>query len=418
MTIINKSILAGAVLALSATSAMAGGYSRGSADLSPLLGDSTSFSGGVTYVSPTRRITAVNGVATTGGARADYAESYFVPSAVASAKLAGNLRCAGSYAQPYGADAEYGTAEILAGVSSTTGNSLATNEFGLTCSYGFDAGPVDVYLIGGGFLQTINYTEKRGTIIGGAFVDNVADLDVSDNSFGYRIGVGVAKPEIALKASLIYRSKVDHTVRGIQTLGAIGAAGAAASPLNVAGFTAAQFAGNYGVFANANTPASVKLSLQSGVAAGTLVFGSLEWTDWSTIQQDRVIGDGTGTAAVAAVFNGIQSPGGPTIDAFFRDGWTANIGVAHQFTDSLSVLASYTWDRGTSTGRSDNSTTHTIGAGVNYKFDEKASLRAGLAYTAIGASTYTTTGLTGAALTVTNGASSAIAGGLNISAKF
>ncbi|MEO0635813.1 MAG: outer membrane protein transport protein [Pseudomonadota bacterium] len=416
-------ILAASAAALMATSATAGGYGRGSVDVAPLLGDGLTAGGGFTIVSPTRRITAVNGTATTGNARTDFASTYVVPNAFASSPIAGSeARCMAGYTQPYGAKADYGSAQILTAavtgtgqpISTTTANELSSHELGLTCSYGFDAGPVKAYIIGGAFAQYVSYTETKGAIVGGNFTDNIANLSGDDTGFGYRVGLGISKEDIALKASLVYRSRVNHNVTGTQTLGPIAAAGAAASST----LTAAQLAGTYGFTAAATTPQSLKLSFQTGIAPKTLLFGSVEWTDWSVLQQVQVLGNGTGTATAAALVNGRPTPGSPTIDAFFRDGWTVNIGAARQLTEKASILGAYTWDRGTGSGRSGFSDTHTLAAGVNYKANDNLSVRAGLAYSYLTSVTYNTTDIANNAVTVTNGAGNALAGALSVSLTF
>ncbi len=425
------------VLALSAMvgSAMAGGYGRGSANLDPLLGDNTTFTGSGTYVAPTRKYTSVNGVATTGAGTKDFAADYFSVGATASFKFNDAMRCAASFAQPFGADSDYGSAQIVNGLGSTTAASLETTELGATCSYGMTAGPGTAFVIGGIFSQSASYTETKGTIIGGNLVDGIAGIALDHAALGFRMGLGYAIPEVALKASLVYRSAVTHNFTGVQFLSGTAATGAV---LGNAGLTPGQFAalaggnaqqkatfaalnnaitgltGNYNTYANAITPQSVKFAFQTGIAEGTLMFGSLEWTDWSVLQQVKVLGAGSGTAAAAAGFNGTPTPGAPTIDAFFKDGWTANLGFGRKFTEQLSGAVSYTWDQGVSTGRSGFGTTHTFSLGAIYNVNENTTLRGGLAYTVLGAATE----LTSAGKTVVYGQSSAVAGGVSFTGKF
>ena len=53
-----------------------------------------------------------------------------------------DLRCAGTYTQPFGADSEYGPQAILFGSladgTGTVSEGFDTNEFGATCGYKFD----------------------------------------------------------------------------------------------------------------------------------------------------------------------------------------------------------------------------------------------------------------------------------------
>lgn len=418
-----------------AGSAMAGGYSRGAANLDPLLGDNTTFTGSAGYVAPTRKYTSVNGVATTGAAAGNFAANYFSIGATASFKMNDSLRCAASFAQPFGADSNYGSAQILAGLGSTTSASLATTELGATCSYGMEAGPGMAFVLGGVFSQSATYQETKGTMAGANLVNGIAGINLEDSALGYRLGVGYAIPEVALKASLMYRSAVSHSFTGVQFLSGTAATGAV---LGTVGLTPAQYGalavgnpaqratfaalnaqiggltGTYDTFAKATTPQSVKLAFQTGIAEGTLMFGSVEWTDWSVLQQVKVLGSGTGTAAAAGLFKGVATPGAPTIDAFFRDGWTANLGFGRKFTEQFSGALSYTWDSGVSTGRSGFGTNQTISLAGVYNVNENTSFRGGVAYSILGAATEVNT----SGQRVFYGQSSALAGGLSFTGKF
>lgn len=389
------------------SAAQAGGYGRGSANLDPLMEDGTQVSTSFTYVAPNRgmstvrplgapaaipasRITPTAGLAAlgaTGNAAAKYTEAYTVFGGTAAMDVVGPTRCAGTFAQPFGAKADYGWTRIMSGVSTTTSSEMSTMEFGMTCAYKAEVGKGNLYVLGGVFYQTIDYEEARA--FGFRSILNGGDIALDDGSIGYRAGIGYTIPEIALKASLIYRSQVDHEMTGIVR-----------NPLFPGGRVTA--------FANASTPQSVKLSVQSGVAPGWLVFGSVEWADWSVLQRVQVYANAGQLAAVAVPIAGV------TVDAYFRDGWTVSGGVAHKFNDSFSGLASLTWDRGTSTGRSSFSDTWTISAGGSYTINEHASIRGGLAYSFLDSITEVNSG----GHTIGYGRDYSIGGGLSLSVKF
>jgi long-chain fatty acid transport protein len=391
-------------LCVMAGSALAGGYGRGSANLDPLFEEGTYTSAGVAVTSPTRSVATANGVATSGVGATDFAETYATFGATVATDIYGGLRCAGSLAQPYGADANYGLSRIAIDANgalntgpNTTSSSLSSLEYGATCAYRADVGPGKAYLIGGIFGQQLTYSERRGFSAG---TIGVAAIDMEDTGFGYRFGVGYAIPEIALKASLVYRSEVDHRMEGTQEF-------QAPMPL----------VGKWGIFAEASTPQSVKLSLQSGVAEGWLVFGSVEWTDWSVIQRIdvRCIAANPGACGPGGF-----SPGGPGIDAYFSDGWNVNLGVGHKFNDMFSGSLSLTWDQGVSDNylgakRSSFTDTWTIAAGGAFNPNPNASLRAGLAYSML--TSGAETGLLGGK-TLTYDSDYAISGGVSANFKF
>lgn len=397
-----RDIIKVASLALLATAgvANAGGYSRGSANLDPLFDTGTSVSTSLTYVAPSRGYDSVNGIATgvrptplggTADTSAKFSESYGVVSGTAALDIVNNVRCAGTIAQPYGADADYGWSQLLTGSGTTTSNSLSSLEIGATCAYSMKAGPGNVHFLGGIFNESLNYNEARafgfGSPLGGG------DIALKGNSFGYRIGAAYTIPEYAVKASLIYRSEVDHHLEGLTRNPAFGplAAGVAS-------------------FADTSTPQSIKLSLQSGIAPGWLAFGSVEWTDWSVLQQIQVFAEPGQLAPIAVPLPGV------TVDAYFRDGWTVTGGIGHKFTEKLSGLVSLSWDRGVSKGAnvSSFSDTWTVAAGVAYDVNSVVSLRGGLAYSRLDA--ITAVDLSGNVEAF--GTDHAIAGAFSLNAKF
>ncbi len=88
--------------------------------------------------------------------------------------------------------------------------------------------------------------------------------------------------------------------------------------------------------------------MQSGIAPDWLVYGSVEWTDWSVLQ--------TLNYTVA---------GSPKSDKFFwNDGWTIQGGVGHKFNDTVSGTLNVTWDKGVGSGADIQTDTWTFGAGA------------------------------------------------------
>ncbi|MDM7930666.1 outer membrane protein transport protein [Tabrizicola sp.] len=81
---------------------------------------------------------------------------------------------------------------------------------------------------------------------------------------GYLIGVAYEKPEIALRVALTYHSKVKHEFETTQAF-----------------FPS-------GTITEVETPQSVNLEFQTGIAKDTLVFGNIRWADWSAFKIDPV----------------------------------------------------------------------------------------------------------------------------------
>lgn len=389
--------LAGSV---AASAALAAGYSRGEANLNPLFeGPAPSFATSFAYVAPNRGYATINGTDASAFTAPDgtnasnkFTESYITMAGTVAVSPLNNVRCAGSFANPFGAKADFGWSQLVSGIGTKTSSSLESTEIGLTCGYGMDAGPGRFTAFVGGFVQSVEYNEARAFGFD-SFATGVqgGDISLSDSSAGFRGGVAYTIPEIAFKAVLSYRSEVDHTVEG-----------------NVR--NAAFPGGSVTSFADVSTPQSVKLAVQSGIAEGWLAFGSVEWTDWSVVQQVQVYANAGQLGATDVAIAGV------TVDAFFNDTYKVNVGVGHKFNDMLSGTLSVTWDQSSSKdqGISDFSDTWTVAAGASFQASESVSIRGGVAYSLLKGTTATST--TGAVTTFED--DSSIAAGLSMVGKF
>lgn len=339
----SKTLLIGMAFASAFSgSAMAGGFSRGTADTDILFEDGNFVmrAGGL-YVAPQRGYDTINGVPATDGVHSD---SYWIPSAAIKFKLSDNLSCAGTYTQSFGAGATYGTQAITAGLADGTGTvseKFSTNEFGATCGASMKAGRGNVWLLGGVFAQDFNYSQ---TVLFAPVVPVVANTNATlafDDEYrlGYRVGVAYEIPEIAMRAQLMYRSGVSHTPNSSQG-------------------TFSTAIGTFPVFGSGNLPQSVELKAQSGIAPGWLAFGSVKWTDWSVLQTLNY------TILAPAPLGGAK-----VLEYYWKDGWTVSGGIGHAFNDMVSGSISLTWDQGVSTTEDVFNDTWTFATGISVKKD-------------------------------------------------
>lgn len=372
---LNSLVLAGCVSLAAVGTAGAGGFNRGSANLDGLYGTGDlGLYTGITYVSPGRSYSNARGLVVSGGAPApfsqdniEFAGDYVVPYASVGGRIAGDVSCVGSYAQPFGADSEY-SGDITFHVAEQT---LEAHEYGLTCAYGFDLAKGRLLVIGGGFVETIEYGQARNfeAAFGPAVVTGDSRIDLESDDVGYRLGVGYEIPEIALKAQLMYRSQTDHDAEGMYSNTPFPqlAAGQGLNPVPYLGFSSTS------ATASASLPQSVELSLQSGIAPGWLAFGSVKWTDWSILKQIQLV-------------EGINGAAFSTTRFFFKDGWTVTGGIGHKFNDKLGGSLSLTWDKGVTSGWDALTDTWTVAGGLAYDVNEKFQIRGG------GAAIYITDG--------------------------
>lgn len=110
--------------------------------------------------------------------------------------------------------------------------------------------PSNVSVIGG-LRVSRSSGEANLPAVGGYTLTTSQETDL-----GYVLGVAWEKPEIAARVALTYNSEITHD------------------------FQATEFGGLQTVF-ETTIPESVNLEFQTGVAANTLVFGSVRWVHWT-----------------------------------------------------------------------------------------------------------------------------------------
>lgn len=322
---------------LLASGAAAGGFSRAEADTDILFTQGTvSLRSGAFVVSPSRGYATLMGEKANDG---DYADSFWGVGVALKAKLGDNLSCALTPNEPFGASATYGegaqNAEFLTATAQgilanpTTSMSFDSKEYAGTCAVRIPVGPGNFYAIGGAFYQTFDYREDT-------WLGNVRLKDKGE--WGYRLGAAYDVPDYAMRFQLLYRSAVEHTATGVFTPSDLAAGLGIIDPLSAVG--------------GGKLPQSLKLSAQTGVAPGWLVYGSVLWTDWSVLPSfDYTVSN---LASSHRVFN-------------YKDGYTVQVGVGHEFTDALSGTVNLTWDQGVGSGADITTDTWTVGLGAEYK---------------------------------------------------
>jgi len=226
-----------------------------------------------------------------------------------------NLSAAIIIEQPFGADIRYAAppsgSPLLAGtkveINSTTYTALLRYKFdnnfsvhgGIRGSYA-DGG---VTLDGAGYLTTAGY-----------------NLDIDGEwGVGYVLGAAYEMPEIAARVSLTYNSPIEHDFRMTETIPPGLAAALGLSPTEI---------GNYEV----KTPRSWTLEGQTGIAADTLLFGSVRWVKWSEFVVDN------------ALFPIVGLTPGPIPLVELEDTTTYTVGVGRKFTENWSGSLSFLYE--------------------------------------------------------------------------
>jgi long-chain fatty acid transport protein len=366
-------LLTGAAVA---NAAFAGGLERGGYDID-LLFDKSRYAAeaGVTYVMPDRKLSNVKDVDPSNGnlgaapfnrpTSVDYTSNYAVPYLGAKIGVNDNVDCLLDYSEPFGVRSNPGL--NWAGANFDVETDIKTHNYGATCSYKFDAGKGQLRLIGGAFFQEVDGFKERlvAPITGAAaaLYNGTGTLNLSDQAWGWRAGVAYEIPEYAFRTSLVYNSQVDYD--GLSGTVDLTNVPKAVNPKNpYLGVVTP-------VYGSATAPDSLELKLQSGISPDWLVFGSVKWTNWSTLQSIAFCP----TATRGRLACDSSSPAKLTsLDLLYKDGWNLTGGIGHQFTEQWSAALSLTWDEGTSQGYGVSSDTWTLGAGVSYKPTKQVEL--------------------------------------------
>lgn len=329
-------VLAVAAVIASTTVAVAGGFSRGTANTDILFEDGTvNFDATATYVNPNRKYER-NAVPALDGT--EYSDSYIIPSFAAKYSFNEYLSCAATYTTPFGGDS-------INDVMNSRGKveeKFITREYGATCAVFMPMDKGRIAFMGGVFYETFDYDFGGFTRVG-PFVTPI-DFSLQSHDVGFRGGVAYEIPEIAFRTQLLYRSGTKHEDKdGEAYLPAFGLR----PPLLGAG----------------ELPQSVELKVQSGIAPGWLAFGSLKWTDWSVLDTLDINLNGQ------ALSN----------EYYWRDGLTITGGIGHEFTDRISGAVSFTYDRGVSTGWDLYGDTYSTAVSASIKDNWGGKLSAALA---------------------------------------
>jgi len=351
----SKGVASLVILSSFASPSFAGGLERGGYNIDQLFDTGPfSFNSGVTYVMPQRKLKNVQDIdpsAVPGGLdlngrshSADETEDYAIPYVGIKGGM-GPVDCLLDYSEPFGAHSNPGA--NWAGANSNIETKVTSHNYGATCSYKFDAGPGQFRVIGGAFYQEIEGFKTRYVIdpsVFGAPGNGIGRLDMSDQSWGWRAGIAYEIPEYAMRASLVYNSRVKYdNLEGTVDL------------------TQVPVVPGYGglitpVTGSAEAPDSLELKVQSGIAPDWLAFGNIKWTNWSILQ----------SVAFCPTSGTCPAGGLASLDLAYRDGWTIGGGIGHKFNDQWAGAVSLTWDRGTSDGYGSQTDTWLLGLGAAY----------------------------------------------------
>ena len=258
--------------------------------------------------------------------------------------LAGNVTVAGGLQKLQQTNAALTAAKAYLG-SSTGSNStqVEVDSQNISMVFGFQPNK-NLNFYAGPVIQTI---KGNVSLRGQAYsVYNGYDADIKETTgTGWLAGAAYQIPEIALKASLTYRSEIDHKVNIKEDLSLLGFPGLT-SVLTGLGVDASKLAAlSVDKKTKITTPQSVNLDLQTGIMANTVAFANVRWVNWKDFSiQPYKFGELSKILGGAGLVAG--KPNGFNLVEYSDDQWSVNAGVGRKLNEKWAGNVSVGWDSG------------------------------------------------------------------------
>lgn len=335
---------AGAILFMTTSIATAGGLDRSGQGIGVIFedGDYAELSFG--SVTPSVSGVGFSGAFAPGTPTGNVTPSYIQLGMAFRTQVNEQVSLAVIYDQPFGADVDYGTGSTY--ILATTNAQVESD--GVTALVRYEINPT--FSVHGG----MRYIQANGVYDRAFFpdVDNTGPLTAipayastysTGGGVGYVVGGAYEREDIALRVALTYSSEIDLELDGT--------------------------AGNL----STTLPESVNLDFQTGIAADTLVFGSVRYVTWDGFSLDD------------------DNPlSGGSILSYDDDVYTYNIGIGRRLSDQFAVSFSVGYEASTgdpsgNLGPTDGFISYQVGGA--YTMDNGIEVSSGVRYINIGDTT-------------------------------
>lgn len=308
-----------AALTLAATSAHAGGFERSGLPLGFMYEKGTYAELSFGFVKPDVSGAAGGGLAPSG----NMAESYASVGLAFKTDLTEKLSLGISIDPSYGADVNYPNPSPGPGPYPLRGTNaeLSGETIALIGRYKFN----DKFSVHAG-LRSVGVGGQVNIMVGG--LPSYSAAYEKDRGLGFLVGAAYEKPEIALRVALTYASETKHDLATTVFGAPVGSE-------------------------EVELPKSLTLDFQSGVAANTLLFGSVRWVDWTSTRLNSI---------------GFPVPLQPLI-GHDNDSITYTLGVGRKFNEQWSGAVSVTYEDpkgGIASNLSPTDGSWSIGVGGSY----------------------------------------------------
>ncbi|WP_180058146.1 OmpP1/FadL family transporter [Acinetobacter sp. YH12227] len=307
------------------TGAFAAAMDRSGQSIAAFLQPGNYFEAGISVLDPD--VSGTTSTALGSQATGDMASDYYFPSAALKLQVTDKFSFGLLYDQPFGAEAEYSApnAGLNAFSFGGEGTSAEVHTENLTLVFGFQPNVNWNFYAGPVWQRAEGEVHLRGAAYSSFAQGYDANMS-SDDAIGWAAGLAYQIPDIALKASLTYRSEIEHELKTTES---------AANPTVNGGLVALATTD----ITKVTTPQSVNLDLQSGIMADTVAFLNVRWVNWDGFS---ITPPGYGALLTATQPARLAD----TLVEYNKDQWTVTGGVGRKFSEKWAGNVSVGWDSG------------------------------------------------------------------------
>ncbi|MEG0341613.1 MAG: outer membrane protein transport protein [Acinetobacter sp.] len=149
-----------------------------------------------------------------------------------------------------------------------------------------------------------------------------------ESDVGWLAGLSYQIPDIALKAAITYRSKIKYDIDVDEDI--------LGQPLQLVAPATTHL----------ETPQSVNIDFQTGIAAQTLAYANLRWVNWKNFES-RPAQFGAISEILTTEGTGGEYTQGFDLDTYQNDQYSVTVGLGQQLTEKWSASTDVSWDSGT-----------------------------------------------------------------------
>ncbi|MEP5759616.1 MAG: outer membrane protein transport protein [Litoreibacter sp.] len=313
-----KLMSATAILAATTTLASAGGLDRSGQSIGILFEEGNYAELSFGFTSPSVNGSDLNTGANTGNVADNFVTAGFGLKYQFNDKVSFAL----IVDEPYGSDIDYPvtpTSVSLGGTGATVDSYAVTG----VVRYKFD----DNFSVHGGLrYQEISADVSLGGLVYGPLNGYNASF-ASTGDVGYLIGAAYERPDIALRVALTYNSGTTHDLDTVESLPAA---------------LAAAFGPTVSSSTTVETPESINLDFQTGIAKDTLLFGSVRYARYtdtivSPVIFDQVVNETVSGDSLTSIEDSLDLALG--VGYRFNAAWSGSVALGYSRPDVNSLVS-------------------------------------------------------------------------------